>query len=405
MIILASAIILSLSNTDIFDKAQEAVDASDIKQIQAYAATVWAEAYLDGARTKEALEAAVTEGLKDIDTSKYAITVTEKGVAVYNFPDSWKNSITTIVDGVPIPKGFVASPYGANGDVKAENTKAGGLVIYELESTETVIPSTETQYESWTTRNQYVWVPVEDFSKFVRQNFGMNYSIVTNSLGTGYWEVVVDSSNMPLTTLAEHGASFMTQTTLSEVQAMYASVKKYGGFYIARYEASGNGTSIMGVTPANATDWSSAAYDFTVDTGGIVATARSKYTATGTTGVVSTLTYGVQWDATLQWWLDTGAMTKAELTENSAEHGNYEFFYEETEYERIEANLNQGAEYVEAGYGNGWILTTGGLKAANINNIYDMAGNVTEWTMEGCSWSHDYGASHARIARGGGYMR
>ena len=82
MIILASAIILSLGNTGIMDRAEQAVDASDIKQVQTYASTVWAEAYLDGARTKAELKTAVTEGLKDIDTSDYAIIVTTKGVEV-----------------------------------------------------------------------------------------------------------------------------------------------------------------------------------------------------------------------------------------------------------------------------------------------------------------------------------
>ena len=44
----------------------------------------------------------------------------------------------------------------------------------------------------------------------------------------------------------------------------------------------------------------------TVETGGAVEVARSLYTKTDSNyGVVSTLTYGVQWDATLQWWKDT----------------------------------------------------------------------------------------------------
>ena len=83
MIILASAIILSLDNTGIMDRAEQAVDASDIKQVQTYASTVWAEAYLDGARTKADLKTAVLDGLKDIDTSNYLIIVTQKGVDIF----------------------------------------------------------------------------------------------------------------------------------------------------------------------------------------------------------------------------------------------------------------------------------------------------------------------------------
>ena len=36
---------------------------------------------------------------------------------------------------------------------------------------------------------------------------------------------------------AKQDMTYMTATTLAEVQAMYESVKEYKGFYIARYEA------------------------------------------------------------------------------------------------------------------------------------------------------------------------
>ena len=45
--------------------------------------------------------------------------------------------------------------------------------------------------------------------------------------------------------------------------------------------------------------------------------------------------------------------------------------------------------------GTAWALTTGALKAANVNNIYDMAGNMWEWTVEG------YDANNYRVIRGG----
>ena len=41
-----------------------------------------------------------------------------------------------------------------------------------------------------------------------------------------------------------------------------------------------------------------------------------------------------------------------------------------------------------------WLLSTGALKAAKINNIYDMAGNLYEWTMEGYN-------TVTRVYRGG----
>ena len=361
------------------------------------------------------------------------------------FPEEWKEWVSEVTpDGVPIPKGFVASPYGADeaNGIKAENTKDGGLVIYELAEGETAIPSSETQFTSWTKRNQYVWIPVDKdnfATEFVRKDFLYATSeVVTsagayNALGTNYWEVIVDSENLPKTTIAEQSTTYMSTATLAEVQAMYASVKEYGGFYIARYEAGvddanwrkSSGTAIvktltnvhskMNKIPYNYIKWSSSG-TMNVDTGGAVEVARSLYTSnTADTnyskyGVVSTLTYGVQWDRTVQWFIDTNAMDEKEVnrTTGSTAYGNYLDHYIESYTE-----LNSGARYtrssttkftaVAEGYTKGssetnvsHILTTGALKAANVNNIYDMAGNMYEWTMEGSS-------TGSRTSRGGNY--
>jgi hypothetical protein len=251
MIILAAAIILTLNNAGIIGEANKAVEITHLAQVKQLAALKWSEAYLDEGITD--LKAYVLTELEKegILTSDYDITVTESGVDValkVKVPTEWKENVTTIVDTVPIPKGFVASPYDG------ENTKNEGLVIYELADNETEIPSSETQYTSWTTRNQYVWVPVDKAkfaTTFVRQDFGRSYTTLSNELGTDYWEVVVnEQTNLPLTTIAEQSATYMTEETLAEVQAMYASVKEYGGFYIARYEA---GTSVQRTDIANGT--------------------------------------------------------------------------------------------------------------------------------------------------------
>lgn len=359
-------------------------------------------------------------------------------------PKEWRENVTNIVDGVPIPKGFAVSPYGEDtvNKIKAENTKAGGLVIYELtddeiEAGEISLPSNETQYTSWTTRNQYVWVPVAKdkfVTEFVRKYFSSATSTIVvangkyHNLGEGnqYWEVIVDhSTNLPKTTLAEQRESYMSPETLAEVQAMYASVKEYGGFYIARYEAGvdtqrkslidivktlDNVHSKMNKIPYNYIKWSTST-EMNVDTGGAVEAARSLYTSNVADakytkyGVVSTLTYGVQWDRIIQWYIDTNAMTLAQAN-SSKDFGNYRD-YAVTTY----TQLNSNARYttsgtttfynVTSGYtkksGTSHILTTGALKAANVNNIYDIAGNMKEWTMEGYHYS-------SRVVRGGAYL-
>ena len=80
MIILAAAVVVTLNNTGIIGRANEAVDKTNIKEVEQLAALVWAEEYMDGKRGEE-LKEAVLDKLKDY-TSKYDIEVTDKGVTV-----------------------------------------------------------------------------------------------------------------------------------------------------------------------------------------------------------------------------------------------------------------------------------------------------------------------------------
>lgn len=84
MTILAGAVIISLNDTNIFDRANEAVDATNLKQVQVLAQTIWADAYLDNIRSKTELENYVLDKLEEngIDKDAYKISVTEDGVEV-----------------------------------------------------------------------------------------------------------------------------------------------------------------------------------------------------------------------------------------------------------------------------------------------------------------------------------
>lgn len=423
MIILASAIVISLTNSGILKNAEDAVQKTNQSEIQQLATIGYIEAYADGKRTQKELKEATMEylrsnGVKEEILDQYAVDVTLEGVGVYYFPDDWKESVSTIVNGVPIPYGFVASPYDG------ENKKEDGLVIYELQGDETEILATEGHSASLTGRNQYVWIPVDDFSKFVRRKG-------SNVLGTGTWEIALDTTlNMPLSVQEK---TFVSDTTRNEVIEMYESVAKYGGYYIARYEAglvkarTSSGEAIvkgadvysrMHAYPYTHIQWATS-NAMNNDKGGMVEVARSVYNNTSTVdnhyvcGVKSTLIYAVQWDTAVEWFNTSGAITIANnVVKDAVNYGNYN--------KRVitAGELNDGASYAvldgtlgEYGKinienvadstemkasGTVWSLTTGALKTSKMKNIYDMAGNVWEYSMEG------YGSAGGRNPLGGG---
>ncbi len=183
--------------------------------------------------------------------------------------------------------------------------------------------------------SQFVWIPVgsldsngtldgEHFSeKFGRRNY------------KNYYEFSDDEYSEPLN---------------GELLKQCESVKKYGGFYISRYNISkssaGKPQSVKGAMP-----WVNINFD---DAKKIASTIEDNE------AVKSHLTFGAEYDSILEWFIKTEVKTLAEIAEDSTEWGNYG----NTE--------NSPREVVETGSRDEWCA----------NNIYDFAGNVEEWTQE-----------------------
>ena len=209
--------------------------------------------------------------------------------------------------------------------------------------------------------NQFVWVPVPDFDKFKRYDFKNNTEVSSKYV--------------------EESANGTANTT--EVEKMYKSVKDNKGFYIGRYEAgteterNENSTiedevlSKKNKFVYNYIGWNNdgTMTGETSELGGAVEKARNFSTQSGHTNVTSTLVYGVQWDAVMRWISEEGNLAGYFLT-NSNGKGNY---------------------------GTSSTIPTGSNPEYQLKNIYDMAGNVSEWTMEAHSTDN-------RVYRGGGYI-
>lgn len=149
-----------------------------------------------------------------------------------------------------------------------------------------------------------------------------------------------------------------------ELLEQLESVKKYGGFYISRYNISkssaGKPQSVKGVMP-----WVNINFD---DAKKIASTIEDNE------AVKSHLTFGAEYDSVLEWFIKTEVKTLAEIAEDSTEWGNYW----NTE--------NSPRKVVETGSREKWCA----------NNICDFAGNVDEWTQE-------QNESSFRVIRGGHY--
>ena len=196
--------------------------------------------------------------------------------------------------------------------------------------------------------SQFIWIPVgslnsngthdgEHFSeKFGRRNYRND-------------EFSDDEFNEPLN---------------GELLKQLESVKKYGGFYISRYNISesskGKPQSVKGAEPWIYSDFFTAKWFAS--------------TIEDSEAVKSHLTFGAEYDSVLEWFIETGVKTFAEIAKDSTKWGNHW----NTE--------NSPKEVVETGSREEWCA----------NNIFDFAGNVLEWTQEGMG-------SFYRVARGSFY--
>ena len=264
------------------------------------------------------------------------------------------------VDGVTIPYGF----YYVGG------RKDTGIVISDNKNDEDKYASYSDQANipaDGLEGNQFVWVPVENMDNFKRID--------------GYWDKMLEAelkrqigdynywSLLSEPVAEEYGYESETE----EYNAMYSSVEKNKGFYVARFEA-GNDNGVVvskkGIMPWSNIQWGDSMTE--IGTTGAVARAKGMYTDKEKYGVTSTLIYGVQWDAIMS-FIDPNYITSTcdvqnSFVANSAGKGNY----------------------------SGTIAVCGSNDNYRVKNIYDLAGNVDENTMEASSTNN-------RVDRGGNW--
>lgn len=267
-------------------------------------------------------------------------------------------------------------------------------------------------------RNQYVWVPIDDISKLYgvdnngklwgklynfsssgrsNRNWTETNGIMSITNATNYREPDVISNNqyydidsysyMHNNGLGQTRYEMLAQELEQKYLEIMESIKKYGGFYIGRYETGGlSSTAVINKmnTDIGSQNW------YTM--------YKKCLTLKGNNNNITTMMItGSLWDETLDWIVSSGATNSEGTTltyqlvgSNSTTFGNY---YNATfNYIAKDAEMPTATE--TKAISTSTRIPAGSAEYTKTNNIYDMAGNVWEWTTEAYS-------TNGRVYRGG----
>ena len=293
------------------------------------------------------------------------------------------NTEKTTYKGITLPEGF--APTKNDGEDSIDD----GLVITDVYGNEYVwieVPKTATVYPtagvsiSSFTDEEYTKIE-EDLHKYTNDyRNGTSYRDVYYADSTTGWFTDADQYNRLK-------------------QKMLKSVYQNGGFWVGRYEAgieenrTASGTAT--ITPLSKENL----YPYTY-----VTRTQAKVLAgqVESGSYTSSLMFGVQWDLILKYIETKNATTQYNLKTESKTIGNYN--------NNLWNITNANAKY-SANYGSSFtacpkqklenasiLLTTGANKSFSLMNIYDLAGNVWEWTLE-----KTFDDSSPCTGRGGSY--
>ena len=364
--------------------------------------------------TKNAMNAEQELGAGSI-IDKYVYNISEKVANLPEYSEGLLDETTKVlitnakfISGnqvAVIPKGFKIIE-----DVEGKKSIDAGLVIQDSEG------------------NEFVWVPVTVSGSTDAEKEASFETIRKEGYANGSLQTLVSRGTVTEPYAKGYSDEKGTEET-KDYQEMRTSVIKNGGFYIGRYEAgvegdtprtnNASGTSTMVVQrdkfPYNDVGWGSSMSNFednvirkTNNSGnpdedrGKGALYLSKHMYEGKdVGVIPTLCYGIQWDATLA-FIGNEKYNKDSTSKGNCANStwtiNRETAKSSSDYGETWKPISEETDKTKTKTaGERILLTTGASEDFKTKNIYDLAGNVWEWTNEAVSTIY-------RVYRGCNYL-
>ena len=283
-----------------------------------------------------------------------------------------------------------------------EENNGGSITVVNKKTTNPYLPEGFTKVEGTSLSNgltiqdskgnQYVWIEVPKTSE-VYPTAGLNiknftteeYTAIETDLHT-YTNDYRNGTSYKDEYYSDATTGLKSEQYTELKQKMLKSVYQNGGFYIGKYETgiedkpktSGSSTKAPEEIPVIKQN----AYPYNYVTCSQAQTLASKMESGNYT---SSLMFGVQWDLVLK-YLETKGTAQADLKTDSTNWGNYK----DNLWNITNANSKyapNGSKWTNGAYGKkdsnkSVLLSTGASETFSKQGIYDIAGNVSEWTLE-----------------------
>lgn len=246
--------------------------------------------------------------------------------------------------------------------------------------------------------NQFVWVPVS-VNEYVKKTWGKNAN--GDDTWNATWETTTNTAELP-------------------------QIQKYGGFYVGRYEAGTSNiklsTNVKFANKNEATNWTNDSFSIrdglghsvtegtiTLKAGEIPYYHADYFTALklsnsmyNTDYVQSGLVTGTMWDSMMKFIAGTNDDIVTKGNWGNYMNGNVTYTEGKGRYATVNSNNGSMTSAFTKSDGNYYlgIKTTAISEDVKKKNLYDVAGNLMEWTQEA---SYPNNTLESYIARGGSF--